>query len=128
MAGAAVSFYLIHGFALWAVWTFFGLFQVTTNRYMKHRWQSNMWLHRVSGAIVLFTTLLYGIVGYVKLMFVKDDVHAPMGIAVTSVVLLLAISGVVTRLRLLRSENNQNKILCVKMIHKVFAYLMLITT
>lgn len=87
-----------------------------------------MWLHRVSGSIVLFTTLLYGIVGYAKLMFVKDDVHAPMGIAVTSVVLLLAISGVVTRLRLLRAENNQNKILCVKMIHKIFAYLMLITT
>ena len=65
-----------------------------------------MWLHRVSGMVVLVTTLLYGIVGYVKLMLVKDDVHAPMGIAVTSVVFLLAITGVVTRLRLLRGEGN----------------------
>ena len=65
-----------------------------------------MWLHRVSGMVVLVTTLLYGIVGYAKLMMVKDDVHAPMGIAVTSVVFLLAVTGVVTRLRLLRGEGN----------------------
>ena len=61
-------------------------------------------------------------------MKVKDDVHAPMGIAVTSVVLILAITGVVTRLRLLRGEANQNKLLCIKMVHKVFAYFMLLTS
>ena len=65
-----------------------------------------MWLHRVSGAVVLATTLLYGIVGYVKLMFVKDDVHAPMGIAVTAVILLLVVSGVIARSRLVRAEQN----------------------
>ena len=78
-----------------------------------------MWLHRVSGTIVLATTLLYGIVGYVKLMFVKDDVHAPMGIAVTSVVLLLAVSGVIARSRLNRATENQKAMLVFKTVHKV---------
>ena len=104
---AKVSFFLIHGFVLWAVWTFFGLFQIATNRYFKHHWSVNMWLHRVSGTIVLVTTLLYGCVGYLKLMFVKDDVHAPMGLAVTAVVLLLAVTGVITRSRLMRANDNQ---------------------
>ena len=101
---AAVSFYLIHGFFLWAAWTFFALLQVASNRYLKHHWTLNMWVHRVSGSILTFATLLYGIVGYVKLMFVKDDVHAPMGIAVTSIVLFLAVSGVIVRSRHNRAE------------------------
>lgn len=115
----SVSFYLIHGAMLWAVWTFFGLFQVATNRYLKHRWQSNLWLHRISGAIVLFTTLLYGIVGYVKLMFVKDDIHAPMGITVTCVILFLVVSGVAVRSRLVRATEDQNFLMKIKLCHKV---------
>jgi len=78
-----------------------------------------MWLHRVSGSILLFTTLLYGIVGYGKLMFVKDDVHAPMGIAVTATIILLAISGVIARSRLNKATENQTLILRIKLVHKV---------
>ena len=125
---AKVSFFLIHGFVLWAVWTFFGLFQVTTNRYMKHHWKANMWLHRVSGSVVLFTTLLYGVVGFAKLMMVKDDVHAPMGIAVTCIVLFLTMSGVYARSRLVRAEQDQQKMLRAKWCHKIFAYIMLVMT
>ena len=66
----AVSFYLIHGYFLWAAWTFFGLLQVGTNRYLKHRWEMSMWLHRISGSVLLAVTLLYGGVGYFKLRFV----------------------------------------------------------
>lgn len=103
---AKVSFFLIHGYMLWAVWTFFGLFQIATQRYMKHHWQLNLTLHRLSGAVVLFTTLLYGITGFVKLMSVKDDVHAPMGISVTIIVLFLVVSGVWARMRLTRAKND----------------------
>jgi len=73
-----------------------------------------MWLHRVSGAVVLITTLLYGIVGFVKLMAVKDDVHAPMGILVTAVILLLVVSGVMARSRLVRATDDQQKMLIAK--------------
>ena len=115
----ALSFYLIHGIVLWAVWTFFGLLQVSTNRYLKHKWQVHMLLHRVSGTIVLTTTLIYGLVGYFKLMFVKDDVHAPMGLTVTGLIFFLAISGVVARVKLVKTQQGQNKMHCFKLIHKV---------
>ena len=101
-----VSFYLVHGFALWAAWTVFGLTQLVSNRYMKHYWQHNMWIHRVSGAIVLAVTLLYGSVGYLKLRFVQDDVHAPMGITVTCIVLPIVLGGVLARSRLNRATEN----------------------
>ena len=64
----------------------------------------HMWLHRVSGTIVLVTTLIYGLVGYFKLMLVKDDVHAPMGITVTGLIFFLAISGVVARIKLVKTQ------------------------
>ena len=115
----AVSFYLIHGYFLWAAWTFFGLLQLSTNRYLKHRWEMNMWLHRISGSALLFATLLFGGVGYFKLKFVKDDVHAPMGIAVTLVITFLVVSGVIARSRLNRAEKNQEASLCFKLFHKV---------
>ena len=115
----ALSWYLIHGYAMWATWTFFGLFQIATNRYLKHYWQSHMWMHRISGSIILAATLLYGGYGYLKLKFVKDDVHAPMGITVTCVILFLAISGVVARSRLNRAVENQETQLRIKEFHKV---------
>ena len=116
---AEVSFYLIHGYVLWIIWTFFGLFQISSNRYLKHYWRSHLWWHRISGFIVLTFTLGYGGRGYFKLRFVKDDVHAPMGITVTCVVLFLAISGVVARSRLNRAKSNQENMLNYKLFHKV---------
>ena len=78
-----------------------------------------MWLHRISGSALLFATLLFGGIGYFKLKFVKDDVHAPMGITVTLVITFLAVSGVIARSRLNRAEKGQESALCFKLIHKV---------
>ena len=78
-----------------------------------------MWMHRISGSALLFATLLFGGVGYFKLKFVKDDVHAPMGIAVTLVITFLVVSGVIARSRLNRAEKNQEASLCFKLFHKV---------
>ena len=91
-----ISFFLIHGFALWSAWTIFGLFQVTTARYLKHHWQMNRWLHAISGSIVLSSTLGYGIYGLIKIGKIKDDIHGPMGIVATALTLLLAITGLRT--------------------------------
>ena len=79
----------------------------------------NRWLHQVSGAIVLSSTLLYGIVGFVKLMKVVDDVHAPMGIAVTVLSLILAISGYMAWSSLDKSTDNQSRMLNSRNIHRV---------
>ena len=78
-----------------------------------------MWLHRLSGSILLFTTLLYGIVGLVKLGTVVDDTHAYLGITVTAVILFLALSGVIARSRLNRATENQTLMLSFKVVHKV---------
>ena len=90
-----ISFFLIHGFALWGVWTFFSLSQIAMARYCKQLWSHARLIHAFSGLIVLFTTLIYGIVGLIKMNFViKDDFHAPMGIFVLLMVSILAMSGV----------------------------------
>ena len=86
-----------------------------------------MWWHRVSGTVVFATTALYGITALVKMKWaVKDDVHAPMGITVTAVILFLTVSGVVARSRLNRATSGQEKVLKFKMFHKAFGYAMLI--
>ena len=61
-------------------------------------------------------------------MKVVNDVHAPMGIVVTCIITLLAVSGVIARSRLIRANEDQQKMLIAKKIHKGFAYLMLITS
>ena len=66
----ALSFYLIHGYILWAVWTLFGIIQLLTNRYLKEYWKHAMWVHRVSGTVVLTTTAIYGGYGYWKLRYI----------------------------------------------------------
>ena len=116
---AALSFYLVHGYALWSVWTFFGLLQIASNRYFKHHWQTNLWVHKISGAVITMSTLIYGIVGYVKLMFIKDDVHAPMGVTVTALIAVLGISGLAARYSLSNSTENQGRVLACKLFHKV---------
>ena len=108
---AAPGFILIHGWCLWAVWTFFGLFQISTNRYMKHRWESHLWMHRISGAVALFFTLFYAGVALYKIGFpLAGDMHAPLGFAVLCGILFIVLSGVIARSRLNRATSGQAKV------------------
>lgn len=61
------SFFLIHGVVLWICWSILALLQIGTNRYWKHHWQINIWLHRVIGMFIMLSTLFYGIYGWWKL-------------------------------------------------------------
>ena len=97
MAAEPVSFYLVHGYVLWFIWTIFGMIQLMTNRYMKSYWKHNIWIHRMSGTTILVTTLIYAFYGYWKLKFVKDDVHAPMGLTVLFIVTPVAFTGIYAR-------------------------------
>ena len=84
-----------------------------------------MWIHRISGSVVLATTLFYGIYGYLKLRMIKDDVHAPMGLAVTSLVSLVVAGGILARSRLNRAEEGQNSVMVFKKIHQIFGHLLI---
>ena len=124
----APGFILIHGYCLWAVWTFFGLFQISTNRYMKHRWENHLWMHRVSGAVALAATLFYAGYALYTIGFpLHDDVHAPMGFTVLCSIFFIVISGVIARSRLNRATSNQAKIMIFKKFHRFAGYLMILT-
>ena len=69
--------------------------------------------------IVTIVTLLYGIVGIVKLMKVVNDVHAPMGVGVTVLITFLAISGYFAGSSLDSAIEDQNRMLSFKLFHKV---------
>ena len=116
---AGPSFFLLHGYALWSAWSLVGLFQIATNRYFKHKWESHLWMHRLSGVFILVTTLFYGLFGIYKLQKVVHDPHAYLGITVTALVLFIAVSGVVARSRLNRAQENQSAMLKFKKCHIV---------
>ena len=50
------DFYKFHGFMMWAAWGVFGLVQLATNRYFKIYWRYVMWIHRISGTLILLIT------------------------------------------------------------------------
>ena len=121
------GFILIHGYVLWFVWTFFGMFQISTNRYLKHHWEKHLWWHRVSGLTLLVATLYFaGRALYMIGFPLKDDVHAPIGFAVLLAILFITISGVVARSRLNRATSGMAAVHKFKSTHRVLGYLMLI--
>lgn len=97
------SFFLIHGVVLWLVWSVVALIQIASNRYYKHYWRFNMWMHRIFGVIILYSTVFYGGYGYWKLGRVYDDGHAILGLATLAVILFLVLSGVIARSKLNRA-------------------------
>jgi hypothetical protein len=104
---------------MWGAWAAFALVQIITNRYMKHYWRQSQFIHRSSGILITIATLFYGIYGIWKLKKVTPDIHAPMGIFTTFVVLFLAISGLVAQSRLLSGTSNSAALLRYKNFHKV---------
>ena len=121
------GFILIHGYVLWFFWTFFGIFQIASNRYMKHHWRNHLLWHRISGAAVLVATLYYaGRALYMIGIPLKDDVHAPMGFSVLCTILIIVISGVIARSRMNRATSSMAKVYNYKHVHKFLGYLMIV--
>ena len=46
-----------HGFFMWFAWTFFGLIQLISTRYMKHKYSWYKAIHTVSGILLLLTII-----------------------------------------------------------------------
>src|SRR5437660_626849 len=62
LGASSKNYMLIHGWLLWVAWTFFAMLQILSNRYLKHYWYINMWVHRISGLMI--TTLTIAMVLY----------------------------------------------------------------
>jgi len=52
--------YLQHGLALTSIWSFLGLLQIASLRYLRHHWRLSMWLHRGSASLLWAGTLWLG--------------------------------------------------------------------
>jgi hypothetical protein len=55
-----ISFFFVHGWIFFVAWIVFGVFQIATARYMKHKWETNMVLHAASGTLITFATAFWG--------------------------------------------------------------------
>ena len=122
-----VDAFLIHGICLGGSWGLFALIMVVTNRYMKQLWSINVKIHAILGFIVTGLTIgmaIYGIYNCGWELY-TDNIHMWLASPVTTCVLLLAIGGSATRYKLQNSKWDTRTALNIKMVHKVFAYLII---
>lgn len=128
MSDLNINFFLIHGTAMWLAWGVFSLVQISSNRYMKgSHWDTRMWIHRISGGIIVVITLIYALYAFGYLGWkVLDNGHSYFVFPVLALVLIVAILGVITRSMLRRSVWSTKSALVMKRVHWFFAYLIII--
>lgn len=115
------NFFKLHGWMMWASWGLLSLIQIGTNRYLKHCWKLNMWIHRLAGTTMLFITFGFGIYGIKRLNWEIDSStpHAVLGVICLSLVGIIFIAGIVARLLLEKKRWATKLLLRVKMCHRV---------
>jgi L-asparagine transporter-like permease len=98
----------LHGWLMWISWTVFGMAQIILNRYYKHMWMWNQFLHNALGLSAGVLT----IVAFITIMISKnwnmsfhDIRHSSFGIISTALCLLLIIGGIFAWLK--RSRGNE---------------------
>ena len=57
------DFFTTHGWFLWAAWGILALLQISSTRYLKQYYRFNMIFHILSGLLIVFATLFFGIIG-----------------------------------------------------------------
>jgi hypothetical protein len=111
---------LVHGWVLWAVWFILGLIMVLSNRYMKVFWKAHMWIHRVSGLLMLILTIVFAsIIIKDKGGEIEDNPHSIIGIVILAVVIFTALFGLFTRNKMDSMRWNTIWIIRFKNLHKV---------
>jgi hypothetical protein len=56
------SFFVIHGWVLWAIWGLFALVQIGSTRYLKGQYpRSYMTIHIISGTFVTVATVFFSV-------------------------------------------------------------------
>lgn len=94
---------------------------------MTHYWWWRLWLHRLGAFFVLTSTLFYGGYALIRMKHIKDDVHAPLGVIVTVLIVFLVISGLIAVYALDHYDTKDYKLaLNYRYLHRAFGRLMLI--
>lgn len=85
-----------------------------------------MWVHRISGTIILLSTFILSVMAIVKSYWrLREGLHPIGGLAVLLLVFLLVIGGFLSRNLLNKVNWGTKKLLMIKQGHKWFGYLMI---
>ncbi len=89
----------LHGWMLWVAWSLFGMIQIVSARYLKKYWRVNMWVHRISGTLILLITIAFSLTGIYKAgwQLSGKSAHYVLGLIIFFSVLFVAMAGVYAR-------------------------------
>ena len=89
-----------HGWLMWTAWALLGYLQIVSNRYLKSFWWLHMWIHRISGTLIL-------ILSYAMILAVANfyywipcfcgEIHFILGFIVLSFMTAIVLGGVFTK-------------------------------
>ena len=83
-----------------------------------------MWIHRITGTIILLMTLIMGFLGIKHMSWtITNDLHSVMGFIVLLLIFFITVGGVFTRSMMNRIKWNTALILKIKTGHRVRSYL-----
>lgn len=121
------NFFVIHGWLMWAAWGILGFLQLTATRYITPFWKVHMWIHRVTGIIILVITLVLGIMAIKEAgNGVVNTGHNVIGIVVIIMVGLTTLEGFFTRFWLNYRRWSSIEALRAKLVHRVTTYFMIL--
>ena len=121
------DYYLMHGIVLSVTWLIFGLFQVSTQRFFKSCcWKLNLYLHVISGMIMLVLTVTFGIMAIQEQNWSFDYTSHSFFIyqLVFGVVLVVLLGILTTRFLSTRTWSSHIAYRCKKL-HVIVAYILL---
>ena len=88
---------------MWTAWGVLGMIQLMSSRYLKMYWYFNMWIHRITGTIILILTFTFAIMAINQNDgVISKSYHAGIGITILCLVTLVAFGGITTRILLNR--------------------------
>jgi hypothetical protein len=118
--------YIVHGYVLWFAWGILGFMQIASSRYLKVYWKCAMWLHRISGVLIVLMTLALSLVAFkVTDWEVQDGLHVILGFIVLLLCAILAIGGFIARWTMEKMSWNTQKMLWIRFGHRFLGYIML---
>jgi hypothetical protein len=108
---------------MWTAWGVLSILQLASNRYLKTNWKINMWIHRITGTIILLITFVLGFLALAKKNWTIDkDLHNVSGFIILVVVLILVLGGVFSRSMMNRIRWNTPLLLKIKFGHRVIIF------
>jgi len=100
---------------------------LTSNRYLKPFYRAYIWIHIVSGFLILLGTMVLGGIALEEIGKVDPTyVHTVMGFITFLITILIVIGGLVAKFTMVTFKWKTKMLLMYKYGHKLFAYFTLL--